>query len=665
MNTPDPRSQDLADRLARRAGSVDLGPPVVDVVIGRGRQRRQRRRTAVGVTAVVGICGASVVAIAALSRPSDNGSIVAAPTGSDDFSEPPVASTVAPPADTVAGPPATVTTTPATPISLAESPFVWNRVDPAASEAVSIFWGGLEPGIAGSGPFLAWSTSPGRSENYEQMMWRSDDGISWEQVTASLPLANRSVVERAGRFFSYGTTPATSPDRRSDVALSTSDDGGVTWTTEVLPIDTSAVAALEGVDSVGLNPTSIASSPTGVLLSVQLTASVDFARRLPAEYRGSPWELDDGGLTVRTGDCLEVTASTVSVGGVDTVPASTEPAPGSTIPAGCDAVRLAWSDLGVSEAAALAALRPSTTLMLSTDGQTFEEVAPPATDLDWSGVRLTVHGDGFAAVTTRWSPDGTGTSTLWFSADGRSWSDTGELPLTYPETLASTGDRLVASGWADDFGRQVVAVRDASGAWTITDLGGFVRPEDGVKVSISASHVAVDGDGISMVGWMYIDPIAEMGGTSFTTDGITVYIDDMEQRLRVVDASTDEPLATIDQSGTADTDLVTQRPESGRWDVRLESGGEVAATFSYDDVSRAIEAIGAYGPGNSQLLFLHSADGVSWSRESLDEIAGAPVSSSGGFRVADDRLMLAVNLRDEQNSDGTPKQVVLIATPKS
>ncbi|MBI5090135.1 MAG: hypothetical protein HZB15_15075, partial [Actinobacteria bacterium] len=56
MDQPHDRSQLLADRLARHAGSIDLGASRVELVVRRGTQRRQRRRTATAILVVGSVC---------------------------------------------------------------------------------------------------------------------------------------------------------------------------------------------------------------------------------------------------------------------------------------------------------------------------------------------------------------------------------------------------------------------------------------------------------------------------------------------------------------------------------------------------------------------------------------------------------------------------------
>lgn len=661
MNTPDldPRSQDLADRLARRAGSVDLGPPVVDVVIGRGRQRRQRRRTAVGVTAVVGIAGASIVAIAALTRPSDNGSIVAAPTGSDE-----AGTTVESPASSA--PPATVAapadTTPVDPLALVPSPFVWNRVDPDSSEAVSLFWGGADHGIAGDGPFVAWSTAPGRTEDYRPTLWRSEDGQRWQQIETDPDFVARNIAEYNGTFLTFGTSPATAAERQSDLSIGTSTDGGLTWQRSVLPLDTTDLAQEPGVQGVGVTATSMATSTAGVLLSAQVNAIVGLDTLLPPEYRNAAWNLSDDGIEVPTDAACQSTATSVVVGGV----ASTVAAGTDTTAAACEVTLFTWAELGISERAAAAVMRPELQLFFSSDGTNFQQIeSPTGFDVNWTYARLTSFGDGFAALVN----DANGRSRLLSTADGRSWTDLGEVPLDSPESIDEWGGQLVLTGWGAVFGgRSLIAVRDAAGNWATTDLRSFLQPGDGVLPTLGTSHLAVGPTGITIIGWLTADPVAEIGGVSVPLDGgVSVQVADTSLS-HLVYGPDGALLAEVTFEQSSAPDLVTPIRDDTygvRWEVRTDAGGPVVATYSADELQRAVSDSGAYDEYRSQLLVLHSSDGVSWSRESLDEVVGAKVAGSGGIRLAGNQVIVAANLVDDPNPDGTPKQVLMIGTPSS
>ncbi|CAB4547792.1 MAG: hypothetical protein F2534_04295 [Actinobacteria bacterium] len=656
MNTPHrphhSLEHHLADRLADRAGHVELGTPMLDVVVGRGRQRQRRRRAAVGIAAVVGIAGGSVAAVAVLSRPADPDRITAAPT---DETTPGTAG-----ASTVPGP-TTPTATESVPTEFAPSPFTWNRVDPDSTEAVSFYNGAPDDMVAGSGPFVVWSTAPAVSDDYSGVLWRSDDGLTWEQVAAPPALVGRTVAQYNGRFLTYGTAPATAAGRRSDLAIGTSDDAGRTWATTVLPLDTSELLAEQGVTSVGVNATSIAATTTGVLVTAQVNANVDLTSKLPAEVRDLGWDLTESGVRVPTGEgCDSVTPTTISFGG-----------PTTTVAVAPDLLTCAsriytWAELGISEAAAASMMHPEARMLFSTDGVTFTEIEPIGIDAGVTDVRLTLLGDAFVASANRLSADGSNTTNLYSSTDGRQWTSLGSPPVTWVEGFGSSGDRLVVTGYDIEADTQVIAVRDPSGTWTTTSINSFVLPTDGVQASMGGGSFAVGPNGISMVGALFVDPVAEVGGVMLSIDGLTIEIDDTSYTHRVIDDATGEVLATVTWETSSNPELVTvSYTDMGpRMEVRREPGGDVVADYTYEDLSNAVaDATVNVVPTGPELFLLHSADGITWSRESLDEIAGATVTGTGGIRITDTQVIVAALLAGERNPNGTPKQTLLIATP--
>jgi hypothetical protein len=678
-NSGDRIAEQLSARLGGRAGHVDLGPPMLDVVVARGRQRQHRRRTAVGVAAVVGIAAGSIAAVNVLSRPAEPDRIAAAPTndgaaGADPGAEP---STSAPAG---AWP---------TAAQIVPSPFVWNRVDPDSSEAVSFYMGAPDHTMAGSGPFVVWSTAPAVSDNYEGALWRSDDGLAWEQVAAPPSLVGRNIAELNGRFLTYGTAPATSPGRRSDLAVGVSDDDGRTWATASLPLDTSAILAEPGVSSVGVNATSIATTSAGVLVSAQVTAIIDIQSKLPVEARDRSWNYSETGIAVMDDTCIDDTvpmttisfaaglAAEAGAATTDTVPASTTPiggvpttaldAPSGTVadgaPSSCTYREYTWAELGISARAAAMSIHPEVRMLFSPDGVTFTEFTPTGIDPAATDVRLTAVGDSFAASLTFVDQDGNAATRLLLSADGRTWTDQGAMPISYAEGFGASGDRIVVSGYDVGSSSQVIAVRDPSGTWTTTALQSFVLPSDGVTASMGSGSIAIGPHGISVIGALYVDPVAQVGGVSFSQDGITVEIDDSSYTHRVIDDATGEVLATVTNNVSSNPGLVSAQPNSdGMFEVRREPGGDVVTTYGYDDLNRAVEPTYASQVVFPKLVLLHSTDGVAWSRESLDEIAGAPLTGTGGIRVTDTQVIVAANLAGDRNPNGTAKQTLLVGT---
>jgi hypothetical protein len=669
MNTPHRTPDDhglndqLADRLEHRAGHVDLGPPMLDVVVARGRQRQHRRRAAVGIVAVVGIAGGSVAAVAVLSRPADPDRITAAPT---DETTPGTAG-----ASTVPGP--TLPTAPeSAPTEFAPSPFTWNRVDPESAEAVSFYNGAPDNMVAGSGPFVVWSTAPAVSDDYSGVLWRSDDGLAWEQVAAPPALVGRTIAQYKSRFLTYGTAPATAAGRRSDLAIGTSDDAGRTWATTALPLDTSALLAEQGVLSVGVNATSIAATTNGVLVTAQVNANVDLLSKLPAEVRDLGWDLTESGVRVPTGEgCDGVTPTTISFGG----PAATE-APAATValdgtvapdPLTCASRIYTWAELGISEAAAASMMHPEARMLFSTDGVAFTEIEPIGIEAGVTDLRLTVLGDSFVASASQPYVDGSITTTLYSSIDGRQWTSLGSPPVTWVEGFGSSGDRLVVTGYDIEANIQVIAVRDPSGTWATTSMNSFVLPTDGVQASMGGGSLSVGPNGISMVGALFVDPVAEIGGVMFSIDGLTIEVDDTSFTHRVIDDATGELLATVTMETSSNPELVTvsYTDMGARMEVRREAGGDVIASYTYEDLSNAVATATGASPAGPELFLLHSRDGITWSRDSLDDIAGQAITGTGGIRVTDTKVIVAALLAGERNPNGTPKQTLLVATPAS
>jgi hypothetical protein len=102
-----------------------------------------------------------------------------------------------------------------------------------------------------------------------------------------------------------------------------------------------------------------------------------------------------------------------------------------------------------------------------------------------------------------------------------------------------------------------------------------------------------------------------------------------------------------------------------RMEVRREAGGEVIAAYTYDDLSNAVATATGAQPTGPEIFLLHSRDGITWSRDSLDEIAGEAITGTGGIRLTDTQVIVAANLAGERNPNGTPKQTLLVATPSS
>jgi hypothetical protein len=687
---------DIAARLEGQARGLELADTPIDVVVRRGRQRQRRRQTTLGLLAVAALAGTTVGAVQLLTRPTAPPHIVAASPSTDVVEPTTTGSTIA---DGV--PISTAPTTSA--VQLVDSNLVWNLVDPDSSEAL----GNMGQSIAGSGPFVAWSTAAGNTPDqpWRPALWRSDDGQSWQQIVDGPSMAFGSIAEWNGRFFAYGTVPSSAsiPGVKSDLAVAVSDDGGVSWTTNPLPIDVSELAAMQGVSSVGVSTVAIASGPQGVLVAARVQPNFAWDQLLPTDAQMSGWGLTDEGVEVYApASCAgtETTApgfATVAPPAAETTPSGTTPAtvatqvsPESattvlgtvtttaeidattaTTTVACSgpvsgpavAYRLTWAEIGIAPEAGVQVLGNQPILFLSTDGVTFEAVDSPIADDAQTGsdIRLASTDAGFSAwVATYGRADDSVASRLFDSPDGRTWTEGEPAPIEFPDAFSSSGGRLMMSGYSG--GGNVIATRAPDGTWTSVSLDELTLPSDGVKVTFGTGAAAIGPTGITAIGWLNIDPIAEMGGVEWTEEGITIRADDSSGNYRFTDAATGVLIGTIEQYSST-TPLIEQSQQDGTYSVRRTDGGPVVATFTPDELATSLFGQVAYGTP-PKVFVLHSTDGVNWSRELLDELVGAPVSSTGGIRLTESQVIVAANLTDQLNANGSAKQVLLIGTPR-
>jgi hypothetical protein len=207
----------------------------------------------------------------------------------------------------------------------------------------------------------------------------------------------------------------------------------------------------------------------------------------------------------------------------------------------------------------------------------------------------------------------------------------------------------------------MVAIRNSDGSWTTALLDDLSSPPDGVKTSFGNTAVAVGPTGITVVAVQYIDAVAQAGGAELSRDGIIMRAEDGNGEFSFIEESTGTTLAST-SGRIPSTDLVSLDPNTGGYEVRLESGGDVVATFTADEMFTRMNDITMAGPQPTTSVF-HSTDGIAWSRESLNELAGQQVGSAG-VRLTDTQILVAATLRDQTAADGTPKQIILVGTPK-
>jgi hypothetical protein len=674
MNDPRPH-QHLADRLSAEAASLSIADTPVEVVVARGRQRQHRRRTAVGLAAVVAIAGTAIGSVAVLTRPAAPDAIGSDDTGSpdtgaSDTTVPPVSDgSVVTPTTTVDGAPVTVDTA-VPPVTKVPSNMVWNVVEPNSAEALGMTFG---PAV-GDGPYLAWSTQPatvGSNQPNVPTLWRSDDAVSWQQVDSAPPVSGLSpmLAAQGNRFLTFGTAVAASGD--VEARFASSDDGAASWSSVALPLGIDTLRADPTVRTVGVNPSSIVASDTAVVLAVSVNPVIDVERLLGSKVV-LPYNFTEAGIEVfgtcsTDGFIYDTVAPTTVLGPALENGAATMGT--VTAPSACDESLVGlhpWDELGVAPATVEALFRNSH-LLVSTDGTSFTEVdlPLPETGATLGQSQLATYADGFALAAT-WYQFGTGEqwSTMYVSADGQAWREVATPRIVNITSLTGFGDRLVVVGFSDVNGMiPAVAVGIPDGGWTVTGLTGLLGPDDGVKPWLGVGpQVVADGTGITITGWVSRDLIAEVGGVDIVRGSVTMRADD-QNGYRFLDTATGVELGSYVNG--VPTGAVAQA-ENG---LTVQPADGEAAAFSWDDLAvvytQALEQLGI-DPVVGVMpegVVMHSVDGASWSIERGDDLAGTDVGFSGWLRGTGSQVIVAM-LRPPATPGGVPQQVLLVGTPK-
>jgi hypothetical protein len=668
----DPRThQHLADRLSAEASSIGIADTPVEVVVARGRQRQHRRRTAVGLAAVVAIAGTAIGSVAVLTRPASPEAIGSDDSLAPDTAAPPVSDgSVIAPQTTAGGGPVTVAPpdTAVPPVAKVPSNMVWNVVEPNSAEALGMTFG---PAV-GDGPYLAWSTQPataGADQPYVPTLWRSDDAVSWQQVQAAPPVSGQMpmLAAQGDRFLTFGTAVAASGD--VEARFASSDDGAASWSSVTLPLGIDTLRADPTVRNVAVNPASIVTSDAAVVLAVNVNPVIDVERLLGSKVF-LPYNFTEDGVEV-FGTCSNegfiydtVVPTTVSGPALENGAATMATV---SAPSTCDDSLVGlhpWDELGVAPATVDALFSP-TRLLVSTDGASFTEVDLPGAKTEgYTQIQLATYADGFALTITRSPFDNGGTqTTMYVSPDGRAWREVGAPPFFNITSLTGFGDRLVMVGTSDVNGMiPLVAVGTPDGDWTVTSLSGLLGPDDGVKPWLGVGpNVVADGTGITITGWVSRDWVAEVGGVETVKGGVTMRADD-QNGYRFLDTATGTELGSFINGVTAGP--VTQA-ENG---LTVQPADSDPVTFSWDELNvvytQALEqsgidpTVGVMPEG----VVMHSVDGVSWSIERGDELAGSDVGFSGWLRGTGSQVIVAM-IRPT-TPGGVPQQVLLVGTPK-
>jgi hypothetical protein len=717
MNELNPEQQRIADQLQRQARAVEIGDTPIATVVQRGRQRRDRRKVVLGLTAVIALSGAAIGTIQFLSKPESRKLV----PGSDS-----VATDEETPTLTVAG---TVEISAAgielPPVNRVESNLQWNAVAVDTSEALSGVNMGLGTGTEShqQPPYMAWSTAPGRAHpNNDQAfvprLWRSDDGIHWQLAEASGTFTQPKVQaygvgSRAGRLFAFGTAAATAPIPKGgggDVVVDVSDDGGASWRHIVLPVDLRGLGKMNGVQSSGFNGSFVVGTDAVVAVAAP---TVNFSQAFSQRFNGN-FAFSSEGVTPMTYPVCSTDVSlasttmvisggmypaetVVAVGPVgETVPAAPVPtlagsypyAPPVTVAADasgrCSPEQLTplvgeltpWSDIGVDPRAVEAMFTPR--VFVSSDGETFNEGSfpPPPNGYQPGAVpQIFATPTGFLGFAQFYDSLGQHPLTkLYTSADGSTWTDTNTSLDGQVNSIRPLPDgTLVALGVNYDgnsgYGMNWAATSPDGVEWTKRSLNGLLEPGDGASAALTAWQMSSGPSGISAFGQIDIDAAVEAGGFSIEKDGVRLTLTESRFTSMVAtDIASGDELGKFDGRTPPTADAVLNYDQQGRFRL-LNDDGTVRVTFS-DQEMQSI-----YSGQNSspfKTVILHTTDGVNWSRDDIAPLAGFDTTGGARLQITESNVLVSVSETTMFKPDGTPvdstalpKTVVLVGTPKS
>lgn len=710
-STPDdPDGSATTDRVAAylraAAGQVELRRHGVAEVRRHARRRSaRRRRVGVGVAAA-GILATPVIIVRTLG--GDGPRMVQIPAALLD---------TAPDANVTAA-------------KRVDSDLVWNVVRPDRSQSPT----SATALSSGAVPSVMLSTVPGQTgDQWTPQLWQTADGETWTPIAVNPPLSLQVFAEGriamfAGSIYAVGTAPgATARTDAQPIVVTRSGDGGTSWTTTGVDLDTGAVARLEGVSRGNASISGLVANESRMAFMVTEAAWIDYVPLLVAA--GIPGdagiEAGPSGITATCGNRpSDVTTPEGfvpgSAGTVDTLPAAattTVVLDGMTrdgqVVARCagESVRtLTWAQLGISAEAAALMYAPRQHLFVLGDGDTFTEVALPVVNGNPYGTRLFAGPNQFYV-----SSSNTSGATLFESSDGTSWNELPPLPSTQDVTWVGELDGRPAVAVHIGNGT-AIAILDDSGEWQVTEPSSIIDPAG----SISTTSVVAGPSGLAFVGQTQPDRVVANGGVALHQDGYTLTIVNFGGDMTVTEDASGEIIGTVEGWLTVEGRVQRAGRDDGSYDV-LDDDGQIVTTFSGQQIGESSysgEAVAVSttieGPSGSSTTFpppttvgpasnptsiastttavdmpvdgtapattisdhapnagtwsvMHSTDGVSWSIESVAEIAG--IAEADIFHVdrvqtaPDGRIIVTVRVR--ASVPGQPaSNVVLVGTPR-
>lgn len=514
MTTDDRISRHLADQ----AGTLSLSPADPADIKRRGARRRHRRRGAlVGTAAALAVLATSV---AVVDRGDPDESVV---LGNGE-------------------------------LAVTPSAFDWTLVQPETGLGY-----GRSIVQTADGAVYGLSTAPGADGtddgDFAPALYRSGDGAEWEPVALPDGVNVSSLGSSGDTLYAIGTAPAANGGRTLVVAAG---DGGGDWSQTELPGELADLEARFPGRQISISePTVAARDDDEVVATVVVTANPDVPALLPEGVDSTNWETTPEGVVVyelvpcenEAEDCFGVDPRGVEAEERRAAAAELEaerpsgPSTSLVDPDGevtTDTVRQAgwleggeqpmrlqestrytWDELGLDPE--LQELVGGRTFVYSShDGGPFERSAVPS-ELSGYGSQLIRVDDGYRLFLGSHA-EGSSTTQVLRSSDGRTWADGGTVPGS-PMSAGAIGGRAAVALFTDD-GSSVVRVEQAGGTWSNLDLASAVDTGD---TPVGVGEVAFGP--LGMLAWAWTDNGSPNGSLVHTTDGTNVSVIDVSDHL--------------------------------------------------------------------------------------------------------------------------------------
>ncbi|MGH9124508.1 MAG: hypothetical protein ACRDZ8_07255 [Acidimicrobiales bacterium] len=574
-----PLQEDLEDHLHAAADRLELPPGDLGVVMARGRARG-RRRALTSMVAVALVAG--TIATATLYKRGSRGQSISALGAASG----PVAAKVG------------------------DVGVAWQQVDPHSALAYATITGGATPGSN----LYAVSTAPGVHDPNQPLpivLYRSADGVNWTQASSPSATYLSELSASGSQLYAVGTGPATA-GKEIPLSVATSPDGGATWKNLSVPIDMGAI----DTSSAGapVSAIQVVSNGTGAVVVAQVSDSLDVTKYLPAGVTApNGWVFTATGVDLLGPQTANPCPTNMTL--FDT-PTSVTGGAGLVQPTQCvDTSSLARTQAAAAAAkAALAGSGAATGQPLPAAGGTtltkpaFKSVDPlddhPVTST-YTWAQLGVSGTVLQAAL--------GQPFVFFTSNGSPLQ-----PVSLPDMVANPqGIQLAAGPTQFAFAAQTTSASGQPASedfWTSSNGTAWTEAPVAPADQASPSAIGYLNGALTTISSSAPVPGTQAGGTP--------------------------TVATLSPTGWSEVSLASVL---GPTDGKTVSSTE-AAIGPFGIVATEVEFPGTNssptGPTVQELLT--SRDGITWSSQNLDQVAGVPVATVANVAVTANTFVLTV-----------------------